>query len=64
MKMNEVKSVKWTKMAEIPTDDFTIDGIAKAINEEFGEPMFDDILNALSEGYIEICDDGIIIWCS
>ena len=64
MKMNEVKSATWAKTAEIPTDDFSIDGIARAINEEFGEPMFDDILDALAEGYIEICDDGIIVWYS
>lgn len=62
MKMNEVKSITWSKMAEIPTDDFSVDGIARAINEEFGEPMFDDIFDALSEGYIEICEDGIIVW--
>lgn len=64
MKMNEVKSVTWSKMAEISTDDFSIEGITKAINEEFGEPMFEDILEAIAEGYIEVCDDGIIIWCS
>ena len=64
MKMNEVKSVTWSKLAEIPTDDFSIDGIIEAIDKEFGEQIFDDILNALSEGYIEICDDGIIIWGS
>lgn len=64
MKMNEVKSVTWTKIAEIPTDDFSIEGIARAINEELGEPMFDNILEAIADGYIQVCDDGIIIWCS
>ena len=64
MKMNEVKSVTWSKIAEIPTDDFTIEGIARAINKEFGEQMFDDILEAIADGYIQICDDGIIVWCS
>ena len=62
MKMNEVKSVTWTKLAEIPTDDFTNEEIARAINKEFGEQMFDDILEAIEDGYIQICDDGIIIW--
>ena len=62
MKMNEVKSVTWSKLAEIATDDFSIDGIIEAIDKEFGEQIFDDILNALSKGYIEICDDGIIVW--
>ena len=64
MKMNEVKSVTWTKMAEIPTDDFSIEGIAETINQGFGEPMFDDILEAIADGYIQVCDDGIIVWCS
>lgn len=64
MKMNEVKSVTWTKMAEIQTDDFSIVGIASAINEEFGEPFFEGILEAIAEGYIQICEDGIIIWGS
>ena len=64
MKMNEVKSVTWSKMAEIPTDDFSIEGIASAINKEFGEQMFDDIIEAIVDGNIQICDDGIIVWCS
>ena len=64
MKMNEVKSVTWSKMAEIPTDDFSIDGIIEAIDKEFGEQIFDDIFYALSEGYIQVCEDGIIIWGS
>ena len=67
MKMNEVKSVTWTKMAEIPTDDFSIAGIGRAINEEFGEMLFEDIfavMNAIAAGYIEIADDGTIIWVS
>ena len=64
MKMNEVKSITWAKTAEIPTDDFSIDGIARAINKEFGKQMFYDIVIAIKEGYIQVCDDGIIIWCS
>ena len=64
MKMNEAKSRTWTKMAEIPTDDFSIEGIASAINKEFGEQMFDDILEAIADGYIQVCDDGIILWGS
>ena len=46
MKMNEVKSITWTKMAEIPTDDLSIVGITEAINDEFGEMFiaFEDIL--------------------
>ena len=64
MKMKEVKSITWAKTAEIPTDDFSIDGIARAINKEFGKQMFYDIVIAIKEGYIQVCDDGIIIWCS
>ena len=64
MKMEEITSRTWTKLAEIPTDDFSIEGIASAINKEFGEQMFDDILEAIADGYIQVCDDGIIIWMS
>ena len=64
MKMNECTSRTWTKMAEIPTNDFSIEGIAEAINKEFGEPFVEDILEAIAEGYIQVCEDGIVIWCS
>ena len=64
MKMNEVNSATWSKMAEIPTDDLSVEGISRAINKEFGEPMFDNILEAIAEGYIQVCEDGIIIWMS
>ena len=68
MKMNECTSRTWSKLAEIPTDDFSIEGIASAINKEFDEQfvedVFDDIENAIKEGYIQVCEDGIIIWCS
>jgi hypothetical protein len=64
MKMNECTSRTWTKMAEIPTDDLSVDGIARAINKEFGEPFVEDILEAIAEGYIQVCEDGIIIWAS
>ena len=64
MKMNECTSRTWSKMAEIPTDDLSIEGIASAINKEFGEPFVEDILEAIADGYIQVCDDGIIVWCS
>ena len=63
MKMNECTSRPWSEMAEIPTDDLSIEGIASAINKAFGEQMFDDILEAIADGYIQVCDDGIIVWC-
>ena len=64
MKMANITSNTWTKIAEIETDDFSIEGIARAINKEFGEPFFETIENAIKDGYIEICEDGIIIWMS
>ena len=64
MKMNEVKSRTWTKIAEISTDDFSINGIASALNKELGEPFFEDIKKAIKEGYIQVCEDGIIVWAS
>lgn len=64
MRMQEITSSTWTKVAEIATTDSSIEAIAEAINKEFGEPMFDNIELAIKHGYIEICDDGIIIWAS
>lgn len=64
MKMNECTSRTWTKVAEIPTDDLSIEGIARAIYKEFGEPFVEDILEAIADGYIQVCEDGIIIWAS
>lgn len=58
MKMNEVKSKTWTKKAEIP-----IDGITSAILRGFGEMLFnEDVQAAITNGYIQVCDDGIIVW--
>ena len=64
MKMTDITSRTWTKIAEIPTDDFTIEGIARAINEEFGEMLFEDVRQGIADGYIQVCDDGIIVWGS
>ena len=64
MKMNEVKSVTWTKLAEIPTDDFTDKEIARAINEEFGEMLFEDVRQEIADGNIQIAEDEIIDWGS
>lgn len=64
MKMNECTSRTWTKLAEIPTTDLSIEGISEAINDEFGELFFDDILEAIADGAIQVCEDGIIIWGS
>ena len=64
MKMNECTSRTWTKVAEIPTDDLSVEGIAEAINKEFGEPLYEDILEAIADGYIQVCEDGVIVWCS
>ena len=67
MKMADITSRTWKKVAEIPTDDFTEEGIRRAINEEFGVGFFEDIFdvtNAIAAGYIEIADDGIIVWGS
>lgn len=64
MKMNEVKSITWRKLAEIPTDDFSITGITSAICKEFGEMLLEDVEKEIANGYIEIADDGIIVWQS
>ena len=67
MKMADITSRTWKKVAEIPTDDFSIAGIGRAIDEEFGVDFYEDVLDvadAINEGYIQICEDGIIIWSS
>ena len=64
MKMNECTSRTWVKVAEIPTDDLSLEGISRAINKEFGEPFIRDILELIADGYIQVCEDGIIVWCS
>ena len=62
--MANITSRTWEKIAEIETNDFELSGIARAINKYFGEPFIDDIENAIADGYIEIAEDGIIIWFS
>ena len=67
MKMDEAKSRTWTKLAEIKTSEKTLMGIFKTIRREFGEDFYEDVLDvadAINEGYIQICEDGIIIWSS
>ena len=62
MKMADITSRTWKKVAEIPTDDLSVEGISRAINKEFGEPFVEDILEAIADGYIQVCEDGIIVW--
>ena len=67
MKMDEVKSVTWTKLAEIKTTEKTLTGIYKVLCKEFGVDFYEDVsavADAISGGYIQVCDDGIIVWCS
>ena len=67
MKMNEVKSVTWTKLAEIKTTEKTLMGIFKTIRKEFGVDFYEDafdVADAIDYGNIQICDDGIIVWMS
>lgn len=67
MKMNEVYSVTWTKLAEVKTKAKTPKGIYKVLCREFGVDFYENasaVADAIDDGYIEVCDDGIIIWCS
>ena len=64
MKMADITSRTWKKVAEIPTDDLSVEGISRAINDEFGELFFDDILEAIADGAIQVCEDGIVVWGS
>lgn len=62
--MRETTSTTWTKLAEIATNDFTVEGIYNAIVKTFGEELyeFESIEKAIAEGFIEICADGFIVW--
>lgn len=61
--MKETTSITWTKIAEIETTDFSHENIKNLILKEFGEPIFfDDIEEAIQGGWIEICEDGFIVW--
>ena len=65
MKMKEVKSVTWTKMAEIKTNAKTPKGIYNVICKEFDVDFCEDVsavVDAISDGYIQVCEDGIIVW--
>ena len=67
MKMKEVKSVTWSKLAEIKTTEKTLMGIYKAIRKEFGVGFYEGVsavADAIADGNIQICEDGIIVWCS
>ena len=67
MKMNEVESATWRKLAEIKTNAKTLMGIFKTIRREFDEDFYEDVLDvadAIAYGNIQICDDGIILWMS
>jgi hypothetical protein len=65
MKMNDVKSATWSKLAEIKTTAKTPKGIYNVLCEEFGVDFCEDVpavLDAISDGNIQICEDGIIVW--
>lgn len=63
MKMKEVTSCTWTKIIEIKTRAKTPNGILRAIRCET-DFDFDksDVEYGLETGFIELCDDGIILW--
>ena len=65
MKMNEVKSGTWAKVAEIKTDAKTPMDIYEVLCKEFDVDFYEDVFAvtaAILDGYIQICEDGIIVW--
>ena len=67
MKMEEITSRTWRKIAEVKTRAKTAKGIYKVLCREFGVDFYEDVLDvadAIRDGYIEICDDGFILWYS
>ena len=54
-------------MAEIKTTEKTLMGIYEVLCKEFGVDSYEDRIavdEAILDGNIQICDDGIIIWGS
>ena len=67
MKMADITSRTWTKLAEIKTNAKTPMDVYEVICKEFGVDFCEDVLaveDSISDGYIQICDDGIIVWGS
>ena len=67
MKMADITSRTWTKLAEIKTNAKTPKGIYNVLCKEFGVDFYEDVsavADAIADGYIQICDDGIIVWGS
>ena len=65
MKMADITSRTWTKVAEIETTAKTPMDIYKVLCEEFGVDFYEDVFAvtaAILDGDIQICEDGIIIW--
>lgn len=65
MKMNEITSKTWQKIAEIKTENFNPGSLLSTINSFFGYSFYEDadeIKANIKEGFVEICDDGVIIW--
>ena len=65
MKMADITSRTWTKVAEIKTDAKTPMDIYKVLCEEFDVDFYEDVFDvtaAILDGSIQICEDGIIIW--
>ena len=65
MKMKEVKSVTWSKLAEIKTNARTPNDIYNVICKEFDVDFYEDasaVADAIADGSIQICEDGIIVW--
>ena len=67
MKMADITSRTWKKVTEIKTSAKTLTDVYEVLCKEFGEDSYEDVFEvavAILEGYIQICDDGIIIWGS
>ena len=67
MKMADITSRTWKKLAEIKTNAKTPMEVYNVLCREFGEDFYEDafdVADAILEGYIQICEDGIIVWGS
>lgn len=61
VKMSDLKSKTWKKLAEIECDTGSPNRICEAIAEAMGCSM-SDAASMIKDGWAEICEDGIVIW--
>lgn len=61
VKMIDLKSKTWKKLAEIECDTSSPNSICESIAEVIGGSV-SDAASMIKDGWAEICEDGVVIW--